>query len=136
MTQLNSTAPSPTGIKVTLALYFLLTASVGWAQVPAPGKNPAQAATPGDMTLIQHIVFIVKENRTFDNYFGTYPGADGVTTAKISTGQIVPLGRTPDQTPRDIAGHGWYDAIGGSDDGLMDEFDLIPGANVNGDMLA
>ncbi len=135
MTQLNSTAPSPTGIKVTFALYFLLTASVGWAQVPAPGKIPAQAATPGDMTLIQHIVFIVKENRTFDNYFGTYPGADGVTTAKISTGQIVPLGRTPDQTPRDIAGHGWYDAIGGSDDGLMDEFDLIPGANVNGDML-
>jgi phospholipase C len=135
MTQLNSTALSPTGIKVTFALYFLLTASVGWAQVPAPGKKPAQAATPGDMTLIQHIVFIVKENRTFDNYFGTYPGADGVTTAKISTGQIVPLGRTPDQTPRDIAGHGWYDAIGGSDNGLMDEFDLIPGANVNGDML-
>jgi phospholipase C len=29
---------------------------------------------------IKHIVFIVKENRTFDNYFGTFPGADGATT--------------------------------------------------------
>src|SRR5690348_444423 len=26
---------------------------------------------------IKHIVFFIKENRTFDNYFGTYPGANG-----------------------------------------------------------
>ena len=26
---------------------------------------------------IEHIVIIVKENHTFDNYFGTYPGANG-----------------------------------------------------------
>jgi len=26
---------------------------------------------------IQHIVIIVKENHTFDNYFGTFPGANG-----------------------------------------------------------
>ena len=28
---------------------------------------------------IQHVVIIVKENHTFDNYFGTFPGANGVT---------------------------------------------------------
>jgi phospholipase C len=115
---------------------LLLAASICVAQAPASGlKASPQAAATGDITRIQHIIFIVKENRTFDTYFGTYPGADGATTAKISTGQVVPLGRTPDQTPRDISGHGWYDAIGASDDGLMDEFDLIPGASVNGDML-
>jgi phospholipase C len=27
---------------------------------------------------IQHIVFIVQENHSFDNYFGTYPGARGI----------------------------------------------------------
>jgi phospholipase C len=27
---------------------------------------------------IQHVVIIVKENHTFDNYFGTFPGAAGV----------------------------------------------------------
>src|SRR5713226_7786234 len=26
---------------------------------------------------IKHIIFIVQENHSFDNYFGTYPGANG-----------------------------------------------------------
>jgi phospholipase C len=29
--------------------------------------------------MIEHVVVIVKENHTFDNYFGTFPGAQGVT---------------------------------------------------------
>ena len=29
---------------------------------------------------IEHVVIIVKENHTFDNYFGTYPGANGDAT--------------------------------------------------------
>ena len=35
---------------------------------------------------IKHVVIIMQENRSFDNYFGTYPGADG-----IPTGICVPL---------------------------------------------
>jgi len=27
---------------------------------------------------IDHFIFIVQENRSFDNYFGTFPGADGI----------------------------------------------------------
>jgi phospholipase C len=27
---------------------------------------------------IQHVLFIVQENRSFDHYFGTFPGADGI----------------------------------------------------------
>jgi len=27
--------------------------------------------------LVDHVVIVVKENHTFDNYFGTFPGADG-----------------------------------------------------------
>ena len=29
------------------------------------------------MQKIQHIIWIIQENRSFDNYFGTYPGANG-----------------------------------------------------------
>src|SRR5271168_2365029 len=58
-------------------------------------KKPAKG--PGDITAIQHIVFIVKENRSFDNYFGQYPGADGATTGLLSTGQTMTLEHTPDQ---------------------------------------
>ncbi len=85
--------------------------------------------------LIQHIVFIVKENRSFDNYFGAYPGADGASSGTISTGQVIPLGHTPDQTTRDID-HGWKSSVLAIDGGKMDKFDLIPGGNKNGDYLA
>src|SRR3972149_3625296 len=27
---------------------------------------------------LDHLIFIVQENRSFDHYFGTYPGADGI----------------------------------------------------------
>ena len=33
----------------------------------------AQATTP-----IQHIIVLMQESHSFDNYFGTYPGADGI----------------------------------------------------------
>jgi phospholipase C len=87
------------------------------------------------MHKIKHVVFIVKENRTFDNYFGTFPGADGATTGTISTGDVIPLGHTPDRTPRDIS-HSFQSAVTAIDGGAMDHFDLIPGGNVNGDYLS
>ena len=34
-------------------------------------------AAPG-IHLIDHVVVIMQENRSFDSYFGTYPGADGI----------------------------------------------------------
>lgn len=43
---------------------------------PGPGGGPAaahRAATP-----VQHFIYVMQGPRTFDNYFGTYPGADGV----------------------------------------------------------
>ena len=27
---------------------------------------------------LDHLIFIVQENRSFDHYFGTFPGADGI----------------------------------------------------------
>ncbi len=51
-------------------------------------ESPTQAATtpvPTETSLlgiartkIQHVVIIMQENRSFDEYFGTYPGADGI----------------------------------------------------------
>jgi phospholipase C len=34
----------------------------------------------GDIHTIQHVIVIMQENRSFDNYFGTYPGANGLPT--------------------------------------------------------
>ncbi len=38
---------------------------------------PAVAAEPAPRTPIRHVVFLMQENHSFDNYFGTYKGADG-----------------------------------------------------------
>ena len=36
------------------------------------------AAEPEGIHKIQHVVMIMQENRSFDSYFGTYPGANGI----------------------------------------------------------
>ncbi len=41
---------------------------------PAAGKADGTETT----TPIKHYVVLMQENHTFDNYFGTYPGADGI----------------------------------------------------------
>jgi len=73
---------------------------------------------------IEHIVFIVKENRTFDNYFGTFPGAEGATCGRISTGDIIPLRNVP-RIPHDVD-HSFDPTVRAINGGLMDQFDLIP----------
>ena len=90
---------------------------------------------PHGLKKIEHIVFIVKENRTFDHYFGTFPGVNGATSGTLSTGQVISLGRAPDATPHDID-HSYQAAVTAIDGGAMDKFDLIAGGNVKGDLLS
>jgi phospholipase C len=40
-------------------------------------SRSAQRADPG-IHMIKHIIVIMQENRSFDSYFGTFPGADGI----------------------------------------------------------
>ena len=51
---------------------------------PASPERPRDRGARADK--INHIVFVIKENRTFDNYFGQFPGADGATTGKTCDG--------------------------------------------------
>jgi phospholipase C len=99
------------------------------AQAPLVTVPRTVAAQPGPSGLskIDHFVFIVKENHSFDNYFGRYPGADGATSGRLSSGQTVPLAETPDQVYPDIA-HGASDAATAVDGDRMDQFNQLPGA--------
>ena len=38
---------------------------------------PAAAADPAPNSPIEHVIVLMQEDHTFDNYFGTFPGADG-----------------------------------------------------------
>jgi phospholipase C len=122
-------------VRFTFLGIFCLLAVVclGQSAKTAEVKRPAKAGQPGDITAIQHIIFIVKENRSFDNYFGQFPGADGATTGILSTGQVMTLQHTPDQVVD--MGHDWTSAITAMDGGKMDQFDLILYGNVNGQLM-
>jgi phospholipase C len=113
----------------------ILLALVGLTEAASAQVNrPSKPSKPKDITVIQHIIFIVKENRSFDNYFGLYPGANGATRGTTSTGQVLPLRHTPDEVV-DID-HEWNAALTAVDNGKMDRFDLIPLGDVNGQYLA
>jgi phospholipase C len=87
----------------------------------------ATSAAPSQLDLarqkIKHIVFVVKENRSYDNYFGAYPEGDGATTAKLQNGSTVPLTRGPDLMANIC--HDFFDGLRAVDGGKMDGFDTI-----------
>jgi phospholipase C len=96
-----------------------------------PTDPPPAASLPGDVP-IDHVVFIVKENRTFDTIFGTYPGAVGATEGKTLDGRTVPLEPAPDVMTVPLT-HGFWSGLFSIDGGRMDGFDtIIGGHNLDG----
>jgi phospholipase C len=72
---------------------------------------------------IDHVIFIVKENRTFDHLFGRFPGSDGATTAITCDGTVVPLERATDRSPG--TNHSFLAGIQAINGGKMDCFDRL-----------
>jgi phospholipase C len=127
------------GTAVALPALLVTWRAVFSAPQAARGPRP-KAVKKADLTVLQHFVFIVKENRSFDSYFGAFQPTkgqtvDGATSGTISTGQVIPLAPMPDVTYFDPQ----HDAVGAFtaiDGGKMDGYDLIQWGNVNGGFLA
>jgi phospholipase C len=48
---------------------------------PTTSQSPGSAGSTAGLTgihKIRHVIIVMQENRSFDNFFGTYPGADGI----------------------------------------------------------
>ena len=88
---------------------------------PAPETDAALVSLAREK--IRHIVFLVKENRTFDHLFGTFPGADGATEGVTCDGTVVPLTRAEDDSPG--AGHSFSSGIIAINGGRMNCFDQL-----------
>jgi phospholipase C len=61
----------PTGVSVLRVL------------LPGDARNATSSSSPLKLGMlwihkIKHVVIIMQENRSFDSYFGTFPGADGI----------------------------------------------------------
>ena len=69
----------------------LLAAGLAFASVSAL-QSPGRSATPQGIHKIRHVIVIMEENRSFDSYFGTYPGADGIPMRNGKPTVCVPNG--------------------------------------------
>jgi phospholipase C len=87
----------------------------GGAPLPPPGGRGSAK--------IEHIIVIVQENRSVDNLFNGFPGADTVTSAETSTGATIQLHVTDLVTTYDLnhEHNGWTTEYNG---GGMNGFDL------------
>ncbi len=113
--------------------------------VPVTGGNNLATAR----TKIKHIVIIMQENRSFDEYFGTYPGADGIPMQNGTPTVCLPDKKLnqcdqPFHNPLDVNVGGphstvsqLHDVNGGKMDGFVNTFrgsekPCTPSTNANG----
>lgn len=115
---------------------------------PATSPGTPMVGTPADQlktkTPIKHVVFIIKENRSFDHLFGRMPGVNGVTKGdmivspfmgipkmvKAKPDEVIsrPLAPPPGQRyPSDIP-HDYTQWVWMYNNGAMDGFGVNPNA--------
>jgi phospholipase C len=68
------------GLLAVAALGVVLASqTISWPSTAAAGDRASLPdRSPLGIHKIRHVVIIMQENRSFDSYFGTYPGADGI----------------------------------------------------------
>ncbi|MGA8532848.1 MAG: alkaline phosphatase family protein [Candidatus Tumulicola sp.] len=94
----------------------------GGSSVPNVPNAPASSPTPSGQK-IQHIVIMIQENRSFDNLFATYPGADGATYGILHDGKKFKLVKAP--LPGEELNHVHRGFLIEYDGGKMDGFNKI-----------
>jgi phospholipase C len=103
------------------------TSATGGATLP----RPVPPGSGSSSNYIQHIVVIVQENRSFDDLFATFPGADGATQGLMQTPSgsdvYVPLAKVNLKSTCDPP-HGYHGFLKMYDAGKMDGFGLGGGA--------
>ncbi|HZY96649.1 MAG TPA: alkaline phosphatase family protein [Candidatus Cybelea sp.] len=135
-------------MRVFEARAFLVFLSVGAVAAACGGGSssssqvfPRTQPSPSATSPIAHVIVVVQENRSFDNLFSTFPGADGTTTGKVAAvppslqsqcpvpqATTVPLAKTGLRETQDF-GHNFSYFLTDYHKGSMDGFDLarIPG---------
>jgi phospholipase C len=128
---------------LALGLGGLLQACGGSATI---SRATAVRPAGNDLDAIEHVVFLMMENRSFDHYFGTYPDAKGfddhpsgslgpfsqawaiAPAGPVPAGQLLPYRLDPATVSAQCAGdnskpdHGWISQHESWNMGAMDRF--------------
>jgi phospholipase C len=123
-------SPAATGTpRVTAHVTPSVTPNVTASPTGAPPSAQPSSPTQG-IQAIRHVVVIMQENRSFDDYFGTFPGADGIPMQNGIPTVCVPdpahgtcVAPYHDLAYRNVGGpHRESDGIADIDGGKMDGF--------------
>jgi len=94
------------------------------AALAASSSGGVAAPDPG-IHRIEHVIVIMQEDRSFDTYFGTFPGADGIPAGACVPDPARRTCQRPYHNPMDVNGggpHGARNAVADIDGGKMDGF--------------
>lgn len=98
-------------LRKTVSLAAVVTVSCAFTVLHQPKAARAQASP------IKHVVVIMEENHTLDNYFGDFPGVAGTKWGKTEP-------KAPNPMPHDL-GHSGQRAIASINGGKMNDFDPL-----------
>ena len=119
-------------LPIAAVVISLLLAACSPAATPSAPATAALPAIGGAMdpelapttTPLKHVIIVIQENRSFDNLFGNFPGANGAKTGLLHDGKVVPL-RFNDLTDLDKdPDHEHANFEIDYDNGKMDGFDI------------
>lgn len=117
--------------RLVTALLTGLFGVAGCSQSTTTGGAPPPTSSAFDRAessggYIEHVVIVVQENRSFDDFFATFPGADGATQGLMKTNKgdvYVPLQES--RLEFDNLGHEHFSFLLEYDKGKMDGFNLV-----------
>jgi phospholipase C len=129
MTQWGQNVRRPRALSATTlaCLFISMLAAACGGPASTTGQNQQRESA---LHKIQHVVIIMQENRSFDSYFGTFPGADGIPAKNGVPTVCVPDPQTrqcvkPYYNPADLNGGGPHTSQSATTDidgGKMDGF--------------
>src|SRR6516162_8451807 len=114
-----------TRTRIQKILTIIFTSLFATPIVTACGASTTTTNQVGDIHKIKHVVVIMQENRSFDTYFGTYPGADGIPAGTCVPNPLTNQCVKPFHNPNDenFGGpHGASNATADINGGKMDGF--------------
>jgi phospholipase C len=87
-------APEVLSLRIVTLLACLLASTIALAgcsgssgsnMLGGQGRGGGPGPSPPPSRFIKHVVVMVQENRSFDNFFATFPGADGARSGVMQT---------------------------------------------------
>jgi phospholipase C len=102
----------------------VLFSCTGGKRIPRVSVSSSPALQADTQWPIKRVLYLMLENRSFDNVFGRFPGVNGTTTG-VFQGQEVPMLECPDWLPGDLP-HDRAAAVTNYADGTNSGFGLGP----------